>query len=443
MEKKFYFECLNCGNHIDGFGEWFSNGQKCPKCGGNKIYTVYKTDKNRLSNLISKEAKPESLWHYFDFLPLNNEENIVSDGEGVAPIKRWKFLEDYANRKYGLNLEVYVNRNDYSPATGTFKDKGGTLIASVLKEHGVKEYVVASTGNTANSVAQYLAKAGISATIFMPQDALRENFVHIGSLGQKVYIVKGDYAYSKKVAADYAKKHNLLISLGNLDPTRLEAKKTTAFEIIRQLGKMPDVYLQAVSGGTAPLALDKAFKDFAGTGILGKLPRMIFIQGNYCAPQVDAWKKAKKNNFPEGWENDYPVYENPKTLIPTIATGNPGLYPMLAKLVRRTGGDYFAVKEEMAVDAARLVAYEKAVKIGPASAAAILGFFEALHNNAIKDGESVFINMGEGVRRAISFLDEVSYTSEEITSVEDTNRFDRKKYHDFVWNPFDNYKSID
>ncbi len=436
MGQKFHFVCRTCGYEINDFDEWFSHGQTCPKCGDNKIYTVYHTDKSKLKELIETDRKPDSLWHYFDFLPLNNRENIVSDGEGVAPIRRWKFLEDFAKDKYNLNVEVYVNRNDYSPATGTFKDKGASLAASVLKEHGIKEYVVASTGNTANAFAQYLAKAGISAVIFMPQDALRENFVHIGMLGQKVYIVKGDYAAAKKVAAEYAKEHNILISIGNLDPLRLEAKKTTAFEIMRQLKKMPDVYIQAVSGGTAPLALEKAFHDFGDTGLLGKMPRMIFVQGNYCAPQVEAWEKAKKNGFPEGWEYDYPVYENPKTLVPTIATGNPTLFPFLGRLVKRTGGEYFAIKEEHAVEMARLVAFEKAIKIGPASAIGILGFFKALKHGAIKDGESVFINMGEGVRRAISFVEEVSYTIEEITSAKECSRFDRNKYKDFVWRLF-------
>jgi threonine synthase len=270
----------------------------------------------------------------------------------------------------------------------------------------------------------------------MPQDALKENFVNIGMLGQKVYVVKGDYAYSKKVAVEYAKKHKLLITLGNLDPLRLESKKTTAFELIRQLGKMPDVYIQAVSGGTAPLAIKKAFNDFGDTGWLGKMPRMLFCQGNYCAPQVHAWKKAVANNFPEGWEFDYPIYENPKTLVPTIATGNPGLYPLLGKMVKETNGDYFEVKEEMAVDMARLVAYEKAVKMGPASAIALLGFVEALKNNSLKDDETVFINTGEGVRRALSFVEEVSYTIEEITTVDQAKEFHRSNYHDFVWEPF-------
>lgn len=436
MSEKFYFKCKTCGNDISGFAEWFKNNQKCTKCGDSKIDTIYSTNKNKLRELVESPVRPSSLWHYFDFLPLNDQKNIISDGEGVSPIYRWEFLEKFAKDKYGLTLEVYVNRNDYSPATGTFKDKGATLAASVLKEQAIKEYVVVSTGNTANAFSQYLAKAGISTTVFMPQDALRENFVHIGSMGQKVYIVKGDYAYAKKVAADYAQKNNILITQGNLDPLRLEAKKTTTFEIIRQLKKMPDVYIQAVSGGTAPLAVQKAFSDFKDTNILGKMPRMLFAQGSYCDPQVIAWKKAKKNNFPPGWQKNYPIIENPVTLVPTIATGNPGLFPILGPLVKATGGDYFSIKEELAVDMGRLVAFEKAVKIGPASAIAILGYFEALKHNKINNDESIFINMGEGVRRALSFVEEMSYTIEEITNSEEAKRFDREKYRNFVWKPF-------
>jgi len=436
MLQKFHFVCRTCGHIIDGFEEWFAHNQTCVACGDNKIYTVYNTSPSRLKELLDTKTKPDSMWHYFDFLPLNDKKNIITDGEGASPIQRWEFLEEFAFVKYGLNLEVFVNRNDLSPGTGTFKDKGGSLAASVLKEMGINEYVVASTGNTANAFAQYCAKAGISASIFIPQDALSENFAHIGSLGQKIYIVKGDYSYTKKVAADYAKKHNILISIGNLDPLRLEAKKTSAFEIIRQLGKMPDVYIQAVSGGTAPLAIEKAFYDFELTGLLGKMPKMLFAQGHYCAPQVHAWEKAKADNYPEGWEKNYPIYENPKTFVPTIATGNPGLYPYLAKLVKRTNGNYFSIIEEKAIDMARLVGFEKAVKIGPASAIGLLGFIEALKFNELKDGESVFINIGEGVGRALSFVEQVSYSAEEIASVDDTHRFDREQYKDFVWKPF-------
>ncbi len=439
MNKKFYFKCRTCGEEIGGFRQWFANNQKCPKCGDNKIDTIYNTPKEKIKELISKDAKPESLWHYFDFLPLENKENIITDGEGVAPMERWAFFEDYAKRKYNLNLEVYINRNDKSFATGTFKDKGGAVAASVLKEHGIKEYVVASTGNTATAFAHYLAKAGISCSVFMPGDAFRDSMAHISAYGQKVFHVQGDYAYAKKVAADYAKKYNALITGGNLDPLRLEAKKTQVFEMMRLLGKIPDVYIQALSGGTGPFAVDKAFRDFEELGIFGKLPRFLLSQGDRCAPMADAWKKAKESNYPDGWEKDYPVYENPEVLIPTIATGNPGMYPLMGPLVKRSGGEIFPVKEDLALDMIRLIAFERVIKIGPASAAGLLGFFEALKRGLIKDGESVFINMGESANRAYHYMHEAAYTISEINTVDDCEHFDREKNRKTVWQPFENY----
>ena len=439
MSKKFYFECRTCGHKIEGFKEWFGNNQKCPKCGDNKINTIYSTPKEKIKELISKDARPESLWHYFDFLPLENKKNIITDGEGIAPIERWDFLEDYAKRKYGLNLEVFVNRNDKSFATATFKDKGGALAASVLKEHGIKEYVVASTGNTATAFAHYLAKANISCAIFMPEDAFSDSMAHISAYGQKIFHVQGDYAYAKKVAADYAKKYNILMTGGNLDPLRLEAKKTQVFEMLRLMGKTPDVYIQALSGGTGPFAVEKAFNDFEELGIFGKLPRFLLSQGDRCAPMADAWNKAKNNNYPEGWEKDYPVYENPEVLIPTIATGNPGMYPLMGPLVKRSGGEIFAVHEELALDMIRLIAYERVIKIGPASAAGLIGYFESLKRGLIKDGESVFINMGEAANRAYEYMHKAAYTIDQVKSVDDCEHFDRSKYKEFVWAPFENY----
>jgi threonine synthase len=439
MKNKFYFKCKTCGFEIEGFKEWFSNNQKCPECGDNKINTIYHTDKNKLIELIQANQKPESLWHYFDFLPLEHKENIVTEGEGVAPIERWQFFEDYAKRKYNLNLEVFINRNDKSFATGTFKDKGGALAASVMKEHGIKEYVVVSTGNTASAFAHYMARAGVSCAVFVPEDSLPDSEAHIGTYGQKLFRVKGDYAYAKKVAADYAKEHGILITGGNLDPLRLEAKKTQVFEMMRVMGKTPDVYIQALSGGTGPFAVDKAFDDFKELNLFGKLPRFLLSQGDRCAPMAHAWENAKNNNYPNGWEKDYPIYENPVTLIPTIATGNPGMYPFMGPLVRKSGGEIFSVNEEMAVPLARLVGFERVIKIGPASAAGVLGFFEALKRGLIHNGESVFINMGESANRALGFLQEVAYTTEHIRTVADTKRFNREDYRDKLWLPFENY----
>jgi threonine synthase len=439
MQQKFHFECRHCGTKINNFKEWFDNKQSCPTCGKSNIYTIYSTDKEKIKSLISKDAKPESLWHYFDFLPLNNKENIITEGEGVLPIERWPFLEGYAKRKYGLDLQVFIGRNDKSFATGTFKDKGGALAASVLKEEGIKEYVVASTGNTATAFAHYLSKAGVSLSVFLPENALHDSVAHIGTYGQKVFSVKGDYAKAKHIASDYANKYGILITGGNLDPLRLEAKKTQVFEMLREIGRIPDVYIQALSGGTGPFAIEKGIKDLEGTGLADKLPRFLLSQGDRCAPQAIAWEKSKKAGFPEGYENDYPVIDNPQALIPTIATGNPKTYPLMAPLVRKSGGEIFIIKEELAIDIARLVAYERVIKIGPASTAAIAGFFEALKLEYINNNETVFINMGESANRAFEFMTQAAYTTTVVDSIDDCERFDRNDYRKKVWEIFENY----
>jgi threonine synthase len=437
MTKKFQLVCRKCNHIIYSFSEWFAHNQKCPMCSHNIVDTIYSTDKSKIFELISPEAKPESLFHYFDFLPLLDKKNIVTDGEGIAPIERWEFLENFAKRKYGLSLQIYINRNDKSFATGTFKDKGGALAASVLKEAGIKEYVVASTGNTATAFAHYLAKAGISCSIFVPENALPDNEAHIATYGQKLFRVKGDYAHAKKVAADYARKYKIQITGGNLDPLRLEAKKTLLFEILRIIGRIPDVYIQALSGGTGPFAMQKAMNDISGTNLVEKLPRFLLSQGDRCAPQAHAWEKAKKDGFPEHWEKVYPIYENPVTLIPTIATGNPGLFPLMGPLVRKTGGEIFEFKEESAVDIARLVAYERVIKIGPASAAGLAGLFESLKRGFINDGERILINIGESAGRALSFMQETAYNAENISSADECERFDRQVLRETVWKPFE------
>ncbi len=435
--SKFHFVCRSCGAIIPDFKTWFAHGQKCPECGDNKINTIYSTPISKLSELVKPDQRPDSLWHYFDFLPLERKENIVTEGEGVHSMERWSFLEDFAKRRYNLSLEVFVSRNDKSFATGTFKDKGGALAASVMKEQGITEYVVVSTGNTASAFAHYMARAGVSCSVFVPEDSLPDSEAHIGTYGQKLFRVKGDYAYAKKVAAEYAKTHGILITGGNLDPLRLEAKKTQVFEMMRLMGKTPDVYIQALSGGTGPFAVEKAFTDFAELGIFGKLPRFLLSQGDRCAPMAHAWANAKKTNFAVGWEKLYPIYENPQTLIPTIATGNPAMFPLMGPLVRKSGGEIFEIREDLAVATARLVGFERVVKIGPASAAGILGYFEALKHKLIKDGETVFINIGESANRALQFLQEVAYTTQEISEASEATRFDRNKYRDFVWEPFE------
>ena len=430
-EQKYNLKCVGCGHVTPDFGVWFEQNQACPQCGSKHSEVWYHSDYTELPQIM--KGKVKSFWDYLPYLPLIDPKNIVSRIEGGIPVQEWKFLEDFAKRQYDLTIQVHVYRNDLNGGTGTFKDVSASLAASIFKENGIKQYCVASTGNAATSYAAYLSIAGVNCSVFLPDNVLKASEAFVSGYGQQVFKVNGDYAKTKVIASGYAKTHNILMSNGNIDPIRIEAKKTMVFEWIRQLGKLPDVYIQAVSGGTGPISIDKGVREIKSFFSGLKNPRFILIQPDKCDPMVQAWEKAEKENFPEGFENDYPIIENPETTIPTLATGHPTTYPIIAKLVKAVDGTFVRISEDKIADFAKLIAFESKVMLGPASAVCIAGFFESLKKGLIKNGETVLLNVGEGVRRAPEFVDQMIYTTKIVDRVDQCHPETMDSYREQLW----------
>ena len=153
--NKYELKCTQCGEVIPDFATWFSQNQQC-KCGCKRADVVYSADYHKIMELTKPGHKPANFYHYFDFLPVMDRKNIVSLGEGAIPIEEWDFLEKLAKEKYGVDCKVMVYRNDLNGGSNTFKDIAASLAASLFKENGVKEFCVASTGNTATAYARYV-----------------------------------------------------------------------------------------------------------------------------------------------------------------------------------------------------------------------------------------------------------------------------------------------
>lgn len=402
---KYRLKCVQCGRICPDFAAWFEQDQTCPTCGSKHSEIEYEADYAQLQNLYTQEAL--SFWHYFDYLPLEKRENIISCQEGAIPIESWDFLSEFAQKQYGIACRALVYRNDLNGGTQTFKDVAGSMAASLFKEHGVKQYCVASTGNTATAYAKYLALAGIHFTVFVPANTNEDSIREIKSYGQEVRRSAGDYAQAKKEAAEYAAKNKVLISAGNFDPIRVEAKKTMVFEFMRQLGKMPDVYIQAVAGGTGPIAIDKGVREIEKYCPQVTLPRMLLVQQDLCDPMVQAWEQAVDQGFPENYHKNYPIIDQPKTKVSILSTGNPGMYPVIAPIVRKSGGTFLRISEQGLPELGRQVYDKMGLSLGPASIVCLSGFYRALSQGAIKQGDTVLINCGEGAQRATAFQQEM------------------------------------
>ena len=402
---KYQLRCKKCGKVIGDFATWFNQDQQC-ECGSGYAEVEYTSNEPFRFHEKTTDSYQN---YYFDILPIEDSNNIVSAGEGLIAMEHWQHLEDYAKRK-GIDCKVYVYRNDQNSGSGSFKDISAALAATVLKEKGVKEYCLASTGNAGVAFATYLAKAGIKFTEFAPNCIDPATVEAIKRVGQPVVISKGGYGDAKAEAAAYHKEQHVLISGGNTDPLRIESKRLLAYECLRQIGELPTVYMQAVAGGTSPLALEKGIRDLKRCGMIDAdrpLPRMLLVQQDECDPMVTAWEKATAAGFPEGWEKQYEAKKDIKTRIGILTAANPGNYPLVAPMVKSSDGTFIRVKEAELSRYGKEMLANQGILMGPASMVCYAGFFHAVDNGFIKDGDIVLLNTGEGSDRAGWFRKEV------------------------------------
>lgn len=134
---------------------------------------------------------------------------------------------------------------------------------------------------------------------------------------------------------------------------------------------------------------------------------MLLVQQDECDPMVTAWEKAKAHDFPQGWEHDYEAKKDLKTNIGILTAANPGNYPLVAPLVRKSGGDFLRVKESELPEFGKEMMQQKGILLGPASMVCYAGFFKALGEGLIHNGDCVLLNTGESCERAAWFKKEV------------------------------------
>jgi threonine synthase len=280
-----------------------------------------------------------------------------------------------------------------------------------MKEQGITEAVVASTGNVAISYSAYSALAGIKLWAFLTSSVPADKMREVALYGTEVIKVTGTYDQTKQVAADFAKRKGLHLDRGIKSFAAKESMKTVAFEIAEQLGwvldggetdaskrtpypplcmpelpklRAPDWYFQAVSGGLGPVGVWKGFKELHDMGLIDRLPKLACIQASGCAPMA--------RSFAKGLEVAEPV-DNPQTLITTVATGYPGLaYTYLQRVISEHGGAIEAVSDDAAFRAMHVMAKMDGISMEPAAGLAFAGLFEMVSVGIIKPDDVVVVN---------------------------------------------------
>ncbi len=377
-------ECIRCG-YREPFGRPL---EQCPQCGGDWLDVIYDYESIARAWPEALRDRPHSMWRYRELLPLHDDANLVTMNEGGTPLLPAVNL--------GMMLgcsHIYVKDERQGP-TGSFKDRQASLSISVMKELGVTESVVASTGNVAIAYSAYSALTGIKLWAFLTSLVPSEKMREVAIYGSDVVKVTGTYDQTKQVAAEFARRQGIYLDRGIRSIAARESMKTVAFEIAEQLPvfigsgptlwRAPDWYFQAVSGGMGPVGVWKGYQELLQMGLVDKMPRLACIQAEGCAPMV--W------SFQKGLKKPEPVL-NPRTRIITIATGSPGpAYAFLSRAIQEHGGAFEAVSDEEAFRAMHVMAKLDGISMEPASALAFAGLFKLISKGVVKRDEVVVVN---------------------------------------------------
>src|SRR5512146_2975786 len=321
-----YLECNICGNQQPYEP---SVPAICQKCNAQWLEARYDYEAFKREILRGLPNRPSNMWRYQDVLPLDAPASLDLYPAGGTPL----WLSQRFTPRLGLD-SVYIKDERYGP-TSSFKDRQAAGAVAAMLENGIREAVIASTGNAAVAYAAACARAGIKLWVFMtslvPQEKLREAAL----FGAEVIRVSGNYDQTKQIAAQFAQRRNLLLDRGATSVPARESMKTIAYEIVEQLGwHAPDWYIQAVSGGLGPLGVYQGFKELLNMGLINKIPKLGIIQAEGCSPMVKAFKAGK--------ESAEAVI--PSTNIIILSTGDPGkTYTYLWQILQQYGGAMEAV----------------------------------------------------------------------------------------------------
>ena len=386
----FVIRCLDCGHE----SSYHPLAIDCPKCNSQWREAIY--DYKSVETTFRQELtkRPFDLWRYAELLPVHKPNRDLRLGEGGTPLIRALNL--------GMMLgcpNIFIKDERQGP-TASFKDRQAALTIAALKEAGITEMVAASTGNVAISYSAYAARAGIKLWAFVTSLVPAVKMREIALYGSQVVKVTGSYDQVKEIAAQFAQQRGLYLDMGARTITSVEGMKTIAYEIAEQLtdllgpprktrsGKLkwrtPDWYVQAVSGGLGPLGVSKGFRELKKMGLIDRIPGIIAIQAEGCAPMVHAWKQDM---------DEAGTINNPQTHIETLATGTPGRsYKLLRKEMKAHNGLFESVSDDDAFRAMHVLAKMEGISAEPAGAAGFAGLFKLIRMGVIKPTDTVVVN---------------------------------------------------
>lgn len=366
-----YLRCISCGKRYEPDDIVYN----C-SCGSILEAVI---DTSEVDNVFN--GSDPSVWKYSSFLPVKKAASLHEGGTPLYESKNFK-------RDIGYK-RLYIKNEGENP-TCSFKDRGMTVGVSKAIELGMKKVACASTGNTSASLAAYSAHADLTCFVMIPSGKIA-----LGKLAQaiiygaKVIPVNGNFDQALDAVMRASKEFGIYL-LNSINPYRLEGQKTIAFEILDQLGEVPDRIVLPIGNAGNISAIWKGFKELKEAGITDRLPIMTGIQAQGSMPMVRMYKEGLDTLIPE---------KNPETIATAIRIGNPVSWLKAINAVKQSKGIVESVTDEEILAAQRTLASREGIFVEPASASSVAGLLKLQAAGEVSEDETtVMITTGHGLK---------------------------------------------
>ncbi len=331
-------------------------------------------------DLVRREP---TLWRYRELLPVVDDSNVVSLGEGMTP------LLDCPRLAAELGLERLTIKDESQLPGGSFKSRGMALAVSRAKELGATALAVPTAGNAGGALAAYAARAGIECHVVMPRDTPIVNQLEARLHGAHVTLLDGLIDDCGKLVREGAAEHGWFDCSTLKEPYRIEGKKTMGLELAEQRGwRLPDAIFYPTGGGTGLIGMWKAFDELEELGWLEDTsrPQMFSCQSDGCAPIADAFAKGLEHA---------PRFENAATLASGLRVPQAVGDFLILRAVRASGGQALAAPEGELIPWMRKACALEGIALCPESAACLSTIHALVQRDELaRDADVVVFNTG-------------------------------------------------
>jgi len=316
------------------------------------------------------------VWRFRELLPPVPADFVITIREGNTPLYELPLCARLAG------VDRLLAKHQGMNPTGSFKDTGMTVAASVARQQGFRWVACASTGNTSASMAAYASRGGMRALVLIP-----EGKVSWGKLSQSLDYgaltcqLKTDFDGCMRVLNELVRRVPIYL-LNSVNPYRIEGQKTAALELMEQLDWWPPDHVIVPGGNLGnSSALGKAFLEMRELGLTSRLPRISIVQAEGANPLVRSIRDS-------GGKELRPV--RAETAASAIRIGNPASWKKAVRVLQATNGEVEEVSEvEIALAKAEIGA--DGIGCEPASAVTLAGLKKLVTRGFVRSGESVVL----------------------------------------------------